>query len=69
MRSFDLIIIGTGSGNSIIGEDFDDWDVAVVERGLFGEQISEKLRDVHDSPVLFLRLRHPGRSRNLETDR
>ena len=36
MRSFDLIIIGTGSGNSIIGEDFDDWDVAVVERGRFG---------------------------------
>ena len=36
MRSFDLIIIGTGSGNSIIGEDFDDWDVAIVERGLFG---------------------------------
>ena len=36
MRSFDLIIIGTGSGNSIIGDDYDDWDIAVVERGLFG---------------------------------
>ena len=36
MRSFDLIIIGTGSGNSIIGPSYDDWDVAIVERGLFG---------------------------------
>lgn len=36
MRSFDLIIIGAGSGNSIIGAELDDWDIAVVERGLFG---------------------------------
>ncbi len=36
MRSFDLIIIGAGSGNSIVSTEFDDWDVAVVERGLFG---------------------------------
>ena len=36
MRSFDLIIIGTGSGNSIVNPEFDDWDVAIVERGLFG---------------------------------
>ena len=36
MRRFDLIIIGAGSGNSIIGPEHDDWDVAIVERGLFG---------------------------------
>jgi mycothione reductase len=36
VKRFDLIIIGAGSGNSIIGPDHDDWDVAIVERGLFG---------------------------------
>ena len=36
MENFDLIIIGTGSGNSIIGPDFDDWNIALVERGVFG---------------------------------
>ena len=36
MRRFDLLIIGTGSGNSIIGPEHDDWDIAIVERGLFG---------------------------------
>ena len=36
MREFDLLIIGTGSGNSIIGPEHDDWRVAIAERGLFG---------------------------------
>jgi len=36
MDAFDLIIIGTGSGNSILTPDFDDWNVAVVERDVFG---------------------------------
>ena len=36
MRHFDLAVIGTGSGNSVIGPEFDDWNVAIVERGLFG---------------------------------
>ncbi|MGH3438394.1 MAG: mycothione reductase [Sciscionella sp.] len=36
MRHFDLVIIGTGSGNSILNERFADWDVAIVERGVFG---------------------------------
>ena len=36
MRKFDLIIIGTGSGNAIINSAYDDWDVAIVERELFG---------------------------------
>ena len=31
-----MIIIGAGSGNSIIGPEHDDWDIAIVERGLFG---------------------------------
>lgn len=36
MQKFDLIIIGTGSGNSVLTPDFDDWNVAIVERGAFG---------------------------------
>jgi mycothione reductase len=36
VQHFDLIIIGAGSGNSIIGPEHDDWNVALVERGLFG---------------------------------
>lgn len=36
MRRFDLVIIGTGSGNSILDERFAEWDVAVVEKGTFG---------------------------------
>jgi mycothione reductase len=36
VRHFDLVIIGTGSGNSIIGPEFDDWDIAVIEQGRFG---------------------------------
>ncbi|MCY4367978.1 MAG: mycothione reductase [bacterium] len=36
MRNFDLMIIGTGSGNSVIGPEHDDWDVAIVERDRFG---------------------------------
>ena len=35
-ESFDLIIIGTGSGNSILGPEFDNWRVAIVERDVFG---------------------------------
>jgi mycothione reductase len=27
----DLLIIGAGSGNSIIGPEHDDWDVAIAE--------------------------------------
>jgi len=33
---YDLAIIGTGSGNSIVNEDFHDKRVAVLERGTFG---------------------------------
>src|SRR6476469_2668772 len=33
---FDLVIIGTGSGNSILDERFVDWRVAIVEKGVFG---------------------------------
>ncbi|MEQ8842602.1 MAG: mycothione reductase [Acidimicrobiales bacterium] len=36
MQRFDLIIIGAGSGNSIIGPEHDGWNIALVERGLFG---------------------------------
>ncbi|NLA35507.1 MAG: mycothione reductase [Actinobacteria bacterium] len=33
---FDLCIIGSGSGNTILDERFDDWQVAIVERGIYG---------------------------------
>jgi mycothione reductase len=33
---YDLVIIGTGSGNSILDARFADWDVAIVEKGVFG---------------------------------
>lgn len=33
---YDLIIIGTGSGNSIPNEDFADKSIAIVEKGVFG---------------------------------
>lgn len=36
MEQFDLIIIGAGSGNSILTDDFADWNVAIVERDVFG---------------------------------
>lgn len=34
MRHFDLIIIGSGSGNSILDERFANWNVAIVEKGI-----------------------------------
>ncbi|MFB9857017.1 mycothione reductase [Paenarthrobacter aurescens] len=35
-RHYDLIIIGSGSGNSIPGPEFDDQSIAIIEEGLFG---------------------------------
>jgi mycothione reductase len=36
MAHFDLAIIGTGSGNSLITPDFEDKQVAIIEGGTFG---------------------------------
>ncbi|WP_420174192.1 mycothione reductase [Luteococcus sp. OSA5] len=36
MEHFDLVIIGSGSGNSIVDERFDGLRVAMVERGVYG---------------------------------
>ncbi|MEP6816071.1 MAG: mycothione reductase [Marmoricola sp.] len=36
MTHYDLAVIGTGSGNSIVNEEFADRRVAILERGLFG---------------------------------
>lgn len=33
---YDLVVVGTGSGNSVPDEDLDDWRIAVVEQGVFG---------------------------------
>ncbi|AKA96921.1 mycothione reductase [Corynebacterium ulcerans] len=35
-KHYDLIIIGTGSGNSIPGPEFHDKSIAIVEKGAFG---------------------------------
>ncbi|MCF3138747.1 mycothione reductase [Paenarthrobacter sp. AR 02] len=35
-RHYDLIIIGTGSGNSIPGPEFEDRSIAIIEEGTFG---------------------------------
>lgn len=34
MRRFDLCIIGSGSGNTIVNDEFADWDVAMVDKGV-----------------------------------
>ncbi len=36
MRHHDLVVIGTGSGNSIVDHRFRDRDVAIIEHGVFG---------------------------------
>src|SRR5206468_398136 len=36
VRHHDLVVIGSGSGNSIVDERFADLDVAIVEHGRFG---------------------------------
>ena len=33
---YDLILVGTGSGNSILNDEFSHLKVAVVEKGAFG---------------------------------
>lgn len=34
MRHVDLVIIGSGSGNAIVDERFDDWEVVYIEKGV-----------------------------------
>ena len=36
MTHYDLAIIGSGSGNSLIGPDFADWQIAIIEESTFG---------------------------------
>ena len=33
---FDLVILGTGSGNSLVVPQMDGWRIAIIERGVFG---------------------------------
>jgi mycothione reductase len=33
VREFDLLVIGAGSGNSVIGPELDDWSIALVDDG------------------------------------
>jgi mycothione reductase len=36
IEEFDLVIVGAGSGNSIIGPEMDGWSIAMIERSTFG---------------------------------
>jgi mycothione reductase len=36
VQEFDLVVVGTGSGNMIPGPEFDDLSIAIVEKGVFG---------------------------------
>ncbi|SHG81546.1 mycothione reductase [Jatrophihabitans endophyticus] len=36
MTHYDLVIVGSGSGNSLVTPDFDDLSIAIVEEGVFG---------------------------------
>lgn len=36
MSHYDLAIIGSGSGNSLVTPDFDDWNIAIIEESTFG---------------------------------
>ncbi|WP_026361010.1 mycothione reductase [Amycolatopsis nigrescens] len=36
MPHYDLVIVGTGSGNSILDDRFAGWKTAIVEKGVFG---------------------------------
>lgn len=36
MTHYDLVVIGTGSGNTVVDDRFEGWSVAVVERRTFG---------------------------------
>ncbi len=36
MTHYDLAVIGTGSGNTIVTKKFADWKVAIIEDGIFG---------------------------------
>ena len=36
MTHYDLAVIGTGSGNTIVTRKFIDWQVAIIEEGVFG---------------------------------
>jgi mycothione reductase len=35
-QHYDLVIIGAGSGNSLVSPEMDSWRIAMVEKGLFG---------------------------------
>ncbi|HEV7203716.1 MAG TPA: mycothione reductase [Jatrophihabitans sp.] len=36
MPHYDLVIIGSGSGNSLVTPELDDWNIAIVEEGVYG---------------------------------
>src|ERR1700712_1867576 len=36
MPHFDLVLVGTGSGNTILGKEYQDLSIAIVESGAFG---------------------------------
>ena len=35
-HTYDMIVVGAGTGNAVINSDFDHWSVAIVEKSVFG---------------------------------
>ncbi len=35
-QEFDLVVVGAGSGNSVLTSDFSDWQIAIIEKDTFG---------------------------------
>ena len=35
-ENYDLVIVGSGSGNSVVGSEMDGWRIAIIERWTFG---------------------------------
>ncbi len=73
-RHHDLVVIGTGSGNSLLGPELDDLDIGLVEGGRFGGTClnvgciptkmfvlpADRVVDAVDAARLGVRVMHPA---------
>ena len=44
VAQYDLIVIGSGSGNTLIGPEWDDKKVALIDGGIYGDHRAEDPR-------------------------
>ena len=51
-KQYDLVIIGAGSGNSLIGPEMDHWRIAMVERSSFGGTCMNRSVDLQSGRLL-----------------